>query len=95
MKEGRCSLGEKLEKEGQLVELVGNQSPSPEAPPRNERGGSQGDVKRETTAREAMKKRLGGSGSLREKGSEETTQLNTSSPWDQRYLLSPNGCGGG
>ena len=30
----------KAEKEGQLVELVGDQGQSPEAPPRSKRGGS-------------------------------------------------------
>ena len=42
--------------EGQLVELVSDHNPSPEAPPRNKRGGSQQYVKRESTVREAMEK---------------------------------------
>ena len=43
-------------KGGQLVELVDDQSPSPEAPPRSKRGGSKGHVRRGATARGAMKK---------------------------------------
>ena len=42
-------------KEGQLIELVGDQSPNPETPPRSKRGRSKGDVRRETV-RGAMRK---------------------------------------
>ena len=48
--EGRRSLGQKTkEREGQIKELVGDQNPGPEAPPRSrkdERGGSKGDIQR-------------------------------------------------
>ena len=43
-------------KEQQLVELVGDQSPSSEAHPGSERGGSKGDVRGGMTARGAMEK---------------------------------------
>ena len=45
MNNGGRSLGQKPEREGQLVELVGDQNPSPAAPPRGERAGSKGDVR--------------------------------------------------
>ena len=40
------SIGAKDQRKGQLVELVGNQSQSPEAPPRSKIGGSKGDARR-------------------------------------------------
>ena len=46
--EGDVRWGERPESEGQLVELVGDQNPGPEAPSRRkkgERGGSKGNVK--------------------------------------------------
>ena len=49
-------FGKRVEEEGQLVELVGDQNPSPEAPPRGRRGGSKGDVRRGETSRGAMEK---------------------------------------
>ena len=50
IKERGIRWGGRAEKEGQLVELVGDQGPSPEAPPWSKRGGSSGDVKRGVTA---------------------------------------------
>ena len=46
----------KAEKEGQLVELVGDQSP--EAPPRNEKGERKRDARRRATARRAIGEEL-------------------------------------
>ena len=51
--------GVRAEKQGQLVELGGDQSPSPKAPPRSKRKRSQGDVREGTNAREAMEKERG------------------------------------
>ena len=48
--------GERPEKEGQLEELVGDQNRSPEAPPRSKIGGSEGDIRREPSARGAIEK---------------------------------------
>ena len=39
-----------MENEGQLVELVGDQSPSPEAPPMSKGGKSQEDVRKGANA---------------------------------------------
>ena len=44
-------------KEGQLIELVGDQNPGPEVPPRSKRGGSKGKVKGGAAARGAKKSR--------------------------------------
>ena len=60
------------------MELEGNQSPSPGAPPRCKRLGSKGDVRREATARGAMDKG-GVSGPLRGRRSQKMTQSNSSS----------------
>ena len=64
-----------------------DQNPGLEAPSKSkrgrERGGSKGDVRGK-----AMKKRVGISGSLRGRRSEEMTQSNTSHGC-QRYVLSP------
>ena len=49
-------MGGKVERERLVVELVGDQSPSPEAPSRSKRERSKGDVKRGETARGAMEK---------------------------------------
>ena len=46
------------QKEQQQRESVGDQSPSPEAPPRSKRGGTKGDVMRATT-RGVMEKSWG------------------------------------
>ena len=64
-------MGERPERKGQIEDLVGNQNPGLEAPPRSRR-----DQKR----REERWKRFGMSRSLREKKSGEMTQSNTSSP---------------
>ena len=78
-----CLLGQKtILREGQLEELVGDQNPSPEAPPRSKRGGSKGNIRGGTTARGAMEKcryvRVVEGGKSR----------NTSLPCGQKYLLS-------
>ena len=66
-------------KEGRLVELVGDQNPSSEAPPRSKKGGSKGKIREGATARGAMEEsryfRL-----IEERRSEKMTQSNTSSP---------------
>ena len=41
-------------KEVWFVELIGDQNPRPEAPPRSKRGGSKGDVRGGATVRRAM-----------------------------------------
>ena len=46
----------KSRERGQLIELVGDQSPSPETPPGSKSGGSKGDVRKGATAKEAMEK---------------------------------------
>ena len=46
---------ERVKNEGQLVELVSDESPSSKAPPRSERGWSK-DVRRGAIVREAMEK---------------------------------------
>ena len=54
-------LGERPERKEQLVELVDDQGPSPEVPPRSKRerkGRGKGDVKRGATTTRAMEKRL-------------------------------------
>ena len=43
--EGDAGWGERPEREGRIEELVGGQSPGPEAPPRSKRGGSKGDIR--------------------------------------------------
>ena len=43
--EGDVHWGERPEKEGWFVELVGDQNQGPEAFPRSKRGGSKGDVR--------------------------------------------------
>ena len=55
---------------------------------KSKRRGSKGDVRREATARGAMEK-SGVSRSLRGRGSEETTQSNTSSPLESDVPLEP------
>ena len=59
--EGRGTLvgGGIVKKEGQSVELVGDQNPGPEAPPKSKRGqerGSKEDIRGVATAREATRK---------------------------------------
>ena len=44
------------EKERQSVELMDDQSPIPEEPPRSKRGGGKGGVRRGATTRKAMEK---------------------------------------
>ena len=66
---------------GQLVELIGDQDPSPEAPHKCKRGKSKGEVRRV---------RLGVSGSLRGRRSEEKSQLNISSHGGYWCILSPS-----
>ena len=46
----------KAEREGQYVELVGNQSIKYEAPPRSKRGGRKEDARRGVSARRMMEK---------------------------------------
>ena len=41
---GDVRWGERPEKEGWLVELVGDQNPGPETPPRSKKGWSKGDI---------------------------------------------------
>ena len=53
---GDICWGKRSEREGQLVELVGDQNPSPEAPSKSKRGESKGDVRGRATARRAMEK---------------------------------------
>ena len=64
----------RAEKEEQLVDVIGNQTPSPEAPPRSKKRGRKGDFRRKGTTREAMQKSCGVEVIEREK-SEEMTQL--------------------
>ena len=70
---GDIRWGERAEKERQLVKLVGDQNPSPEAPPSSKRGGSKGNV------RGSMEKSWGAE-PLRERRSEKVTPSDTSSP---------------
>ena len=55
---GDARWGERPEREGQMVELVGDQNQGPVAPPKSKkgqkRGGGKGDVRGGATAREAM-----------------------------------------
>ena len=60
-------------KEGRLVELVGDQNPSSEAPPRSKKGGSKGKI-RGGAMEQSRYVRL-----IKER-SEKMTQSNTSSP---------------
>ena len=55
-KEDAC-WGDRLEREGQIEELVGDQNPGSEAPPRSKKGEERrikGNVRRGATARGAM-----------------------------------------
>ena len=45
MKEGDVRWGKRPEKEGWLLELVGDQNPGPEASRRSKSGGSKGDAR--------------------------------------------------
>ena len=53
---GDACWGKRPKREGQLEELVGDQNPGPEAPPRNRREGSKGKVRGGATTRGAVKK---------------------------------------
>ena len=53
---GNVCWGKRLENEGQIVQLVGDENPGPEACPRSKRGESRGDVRGGATARGAMEK---------------------------------------
>ena len=55
-RKGDVRWGERPKKEGWLVELVSDQSPGPEAPPRCRRGGSKGNVSGGATAKGMMEK---------------------------------------
>ena len=72
MKKGGRTLAGRAKKEGQLVDMVGDLSLSPETPPRRKRIGS-----KEMTARGAMEK-SGVSGLVRERRPEDMNPLNTS-----------------
>ena len=70
------------ERDRRIEELVDGQNPDLKhlrGAGKGKRGGSKGDVRRGATARGAMEK-VGVSGSLRGRRSEEITQSNTSSP---------------
>ena len=70
-------MGQKTgEREGQIEELVGGQNPGPEAPPTSKKGQEMGGAK-EMSGEERWRK-VGVSGSLRGRRSEEMTQSNTS-----------------
>ena len=75
---GDARWGERLEREGQIKELVGDQNPGPEAPPMSkkgsERGGSKGDVRRGAMEKSTYVRVIEG------RRSEEMTQLNTFCP---------------
>ena len=75
-------MGDRPGREGWIKELVGGQNSGPEALPRSKkskRRGSKGDVREERLPVEQWRK-MGGSGSLRRRRSEEMTQSNTSYP---------------
>ena len=73
--------GGRMVKEGQLVELVGDQSPSLEASPV---AGEEGAIE---MSREKQWRSVEVSGSLKGRRSEEITQSNTFSPWGSEVLL--------
>ena len=78
---GDVRWGEIAKKEGQSVELVGNQKPGLKHLPRareGERGGSKENIRRVATAREA-RGRVGMSGLFSGRRSEGMTQSNISS----------------
>ena len=80
MGDARC--GKRLEREGPIEELVGGQSPSPEAPPRSKKRREEGakEMSGEERLPEEQWRRVSVSGSYRGRRSEEMTQSNTSSP---------------
>ena len=91
-RKGDVRWGERKEKKGQLVKLVGDQIPSPEAFPRCKRGRSKGEVRRGATSRRAME--MGWSAeSLRERRSKETTHIEYLFPFYEGHknVLSPWG----
>ena len=67
-----------LEREGQREELVGGQNPGPEVPSRSKKEGAK-EMSGEERLPEERWRRVGVSGSVRGRRSEEMTQLNTSS----------------
>ena len=67
--------GGTVEKGLHLVELAGDQNPSPKAPSRCKRGRRKGNARRNVTSRGAIE-RVGVLGPLRERRSKEVTQLN-------------------
>ena len=72
--------GKRLEREGQLVDLVGDYNSGPEAPPMSKREGRKKDVRGGVTDRKVMEK----SGYVRfieGRRSKEMTQFNTFFPW--------------
>ena len=79
----------KRRKRNSYVQLVGDQSPSPKAPPRSKRGVSKKNIGRRATIRGAIKKSWGVS-SLIGRRSEELTQPNRGDvePLHQNYTYS-------
>ena len=80
--------GKRPEREGRIEELVGGQNPGPEAPPRSKKGqdGAK-EMSGEERLPEEQSRRMGVSGSLRGRRSEEMTQSHTSSSWGSEVLL--------
>ena len=73
-------MGQKTrEREGQVEELVGDQSPGPEAPPRSKKEQERREQRKCQERSNCQRSDGEGSGSLRGRRSEEMTQSNTSS----------------
>ena len=84
--------GKRPKKERRLVELVSDQNPSSEAPPRSKKGRErreQKEMSEEEQMPEERWRRVSMSWSLRERRSEEMTQLNTSVPWGLEVPFEP------
>ena len=88
---GTVSLAGRAGKEGQLVELVGDQNQSPEASPRCSRGPEWRKQKRfqeKSDCQRSDRKRVGVPGLLRRRRFKEMKHSNTFHG-GQKYLLSP------